>query len=45
LTYLEFIAVKEEINLKVLKLMEELDIKIAGAANTGIRIEGQVNRP
>jgi MscS family membrane protein len=44
LTYLEFVAVKEEINLKVLKLMEELEIKIAGAS-TDIRIEGQVNQP
>lgn len=42
LTYLEFIAVKEEINLKVLKLMEELEIEIAGAS-TDIRIAGQVN--
>jgi MscS family membrane protein len=42
LTHLEFIAVKEEINLKVLKLMEELKIEIAGAS-TDIRIAGQVN--
>ena len=40
LTYQEFIAVKEEINLKVLKLMEELKIDIAGAS-TEIRIAGK----
>jgi MscS family membrane protein len=42
LTYLEFIAVKEEINLKVLKLMEELEIKITGAS-TDTRVPGKVN--
>ena len=42
LLYRDFIAVKEEINLQVLKLMEELKIEIAGA-NTGIRIEGNFN--
>jgi MscS family membrane protein len=39
LTYQEFIKVKEELNLSVLKLMEDLDIEIAGAS-TGVRIEG-----
>jgi MscS family membrane protein len=38
----EFIAVKEEINLKVLKLMEELKIEIAGAS-TNIHIAGGLN--
>ena len=38
LLYRDFIAVKEEINLQVLKLMEELKIEIAGAS-TGVRIE------
>jgi MscS family membrane protein len=42
LTYLDFITVKEEINLQVLKLMEELKIEIAGAS-TDIRIEGKPN--
>ena len=42
LLYRDFIAVKEEINLMVLKLMEELKIEIAGAS-TGIRIEGNLN--
>jgi MscS family membrane protein len=42
LTYNEFIAVKEEINLKVLKLMEELKIEIAGAS-TEIRIDNKPN--
>ncbi|MFI5129006.1 MAG: mechanosensitive ion channel family protein [Chitinophagales bacterium] len=38
----DFLAVKDEINLQVLKLMEELNIEIAGA-RTGIRIEGTFN--
>jgi MscS family membrane protein len=42
LIYRDFIAVKEEINLQVLKLMEELKIEIAGAS-TGIRIEGRLS--
>jgi MscS family membrane protein len=42
LTYAEYIAVVEEINLEVLKLMEQLEIQIAGAS-TGIRIEGGFN--
>jgi MscS family membrane protein len=42
LTYADFIAIKEEINLQVLKLMEQLEIEIAGAS-TGIRIEGNFN--
>jgi MscS family membrane protein len=42
LTNQEFISVKEEVNLKVLRLMEELKIDIAGAA-TDIRIEGRIN--
>jgi MscS family membrane protein len=42
LTYNEFINVKEQINLQVLKLMEELKIEIAGAS-TDIRIEGKPN--
>jgi MscS family membrane protein len=39
LTQAEFINVKEEVNLAVLKLMEEMEIEIAGA-NIGVRIEG-----
>lgn len=42
LIHRDFIAVKEEINLQVLKLMEELKIEIAGAS-TGIRIEGKLS--
>ena len=42
LTYAEFIIVKEELNLQVIKLMEKLEIELAGA-NTGIRIEGNLN--
>jgi MscS family membrane protein len=42
LTYQEFITVKEEINLQVLRLMEELQVEIAGAS-TEIRIEGTAN--
>ena len=36
----EFNAIKQEINLSILKLMEELQIEIAGA-NTDVRIIGQ----
>jgi MscS family membrane protein len=39
LIHRDFIAVKDEINLQVLKLMEEMNIEIAGAS-TGIRLEG-----
>lgn len=39
LTHQEFINVKEELNLQVLKLMESMKIEIAGAS-TGVRIEG-----
>jgi MscS family membrane protein len=42
LTHDEFIMVKEEINLEVLKLMEGLQIEIAGAS-TEIRIESPAN--
>ena len=42
LTYNDFIAVKEELNLQVLKLLEELKIEIAGA-RTDIRIDGMLN--
>jgi MscS family membrane protein len=42
LTNAEFIKVKEEINLAVLKLMEEMEIEIAGA-NIGVRIESSPN--
>jgi MscS family membrane protein len=42
LTQLEYLAVKEEINLQVLKLLEELKIEMAGA-RTDIRIEGAIN--
>jgi MscS family membrane protein len=42
LTNLEFIKVKQEINLQVLTLMEELKIEIAGAS-TDIRIDGKIN--
>lgn len=42
LTYREFLDVKEQINLQVLKLMEELNIEIAGAG-TDIRIRGNIN--
>jgi MscS family membrane protein len=42
LTNAEFIKVKEEINLAVLKLMEEMEIAIAGAS-VGVRIEGSPN--
>jgi MscS family membrane protein len=42
LTNFEFITVKEQINLQVLKVMEELKIEIAGAS-TEIRIEGRPN--
>jgi MscS family membrane protein len=38
----DYIAVKEEINLKVLKLMEELKIEVAGAS-TGIRIDSHLS--
>jgi len=38
----DFLTVKDEINLQVLKLMEELNIEIAGAS-TDIRIEGKFN--
>ncbi|HLG41368.1 MAG TPA: mechanosensitive ion channel domain-containing protein [Chitinophagaceae bacterium] len=40
LTYLEFITLKEEINLKALKLMEELKIEIAGSS-TEIRLKNE----
>jgi len=42
LTQLEFLAVKEEINLQVLKLLEELKIEIAGAS-TDIRVAAPIN--
>ncbi|HEY6503518.1 MAG TPA: mechanosensitive ion channel domain-containing protein [Chitinophagaceae bacterium] len=42
LTHLEYLGVKEEINLQVLKLLEELRIEMAGAS-TDIRIEGAIN--
>jgi len=42
LTHAEFIIVKEELNLQVIKLMEKLEIELAGAS-TGIRIEGNLN--
>ncbi|MBC7948472.1 MAG: mechanosensitive ion channel [Chitinophagaceae bacterium] len=42
LTHQEYLSIRELINLQVLKLMEELDIEIAGAS-TGIRLEGQIN--
>lgn len=44
LTYREFLDVKQVINLQVLKLMEELNIEIAGAG-TDIRIRGNINEP
>lgn len=42
LTHQEYLKVKQEVNLQVLQLMEELKIEIAGAS-TGIRIEGNFN--
>ena len=42
LTNAEFVKAKEEINLEVLKLMEEMEIEMAGAS-VGIRIEGSPN--
>jgi hypothetical protein len=42
LTFAEFIGVREEINIGVLRLMESLGIEIAGAS-TGIRIDGPFN--
>jgi MscS family membrane protein len=42
LTFREFIAVKEDINLQVLRLMEELKVEMAGA-NMNIRIEDPVS--
>jgi len=42
LLHRDFIAVKDEINLQVLKLMEEMNLELAGAS-TGIRIEGSLN--
>lgn len=42
LTHREFIAIKQEINLKVLKLMEELKMEMAGAS-TDIRIAQPVS--
>lgn len=42
LTYHKFIEVKEEINLEVLKLLEELKIEVAGTS-TGIRIENAIS--
>jgi MscS family membrane protein len=40
LTYFESITLKEEINMKVLKLMDELQIEIAGSS-TEIRLKNQ----
>ena len=37
MTEKEFNIIKEDVNLKSLKLMEELDIELAGA-NTDVRI-------
>ncbi|MBL7745728.1 MAG: mechanosensitive ion channel [Chitinophagaceae bacterium] len=42
MTHREYLAVKEEVNLQVLKLMEEMKIEIAGAS-TDIRIDGAIN--
>ncbi len=42
LIHRDFIAVKDEINLQVLQLMEEMNIELAGAS-TGIRLEGSFN--
>jgi MscS family membrane protein len=42
LTHADFIKVKEDVNLQVLKLMEQLKIEIAGAS-TDVRIEGDLN--
>ena len=39
MTYAEFIKVKEQVNLQVLRLMENLKIEMAGAS-TDIRIDG-----
>lgn len=42
MTHREYLAVKEEVNLQVLKLLEEMKIEIAGAS-TDIRIDGAIN--
>jgi len=42
LTHREFLAVKQDINLQVLKLMEELKMEMAGAS-TDIRIGKSAN--
>lgn len=42
LTYREYLNVKQEVNLQVLRLMEELGIEIAGAS-TEVRIERKFN--
>ncbi len=44
LTHREFLVVKEEINLQVLKLVESMKLEMAGAT-TGIRIEGAITAP
>jgi MscS family membrane protein len=42
LTHREFLELKEQVNLQILKLMEELKIEIAGAG-TDIRIHGNIS--
>ncbi|MBL7741238.1 MAG: mechanosensitive ion channel [Chitinophagaceae bacterium] len=42
MTHREYLAIKEEINLAVLQLMEKMKIEIAGAS-TDIRIDGAIN--
>jgi MscS family membrane protein len=41
LTHQEFLSLKQEINLSVLRLMESIGVEISGAS-TGIRIEGEL---